>query len=437
MAANGGVAYYNLDNEPMLWNSTHRDVHPQPTTYDEMRNQTYQYAAAIKSADPSAKTLGPVLWGWCAYFYSALDGCGTGSDYQAHGSTPFVVWYLQQMNTYQQQNGTRILDYLDLHYYPQANGVALSSAGSTSTQALRLRSTRSLWDTTYTDESWIASMGLEGGIVKLIPRMKNWVNSNYPGTKTAITEYNWGAPEHINGALAQADVLGIFGREGLDLATLWGPPDATQPGAFAFRLYRNYDGAGKGFGDVSVQATSSDQGTLSVYAALRNADSAVTIVIINKTANGLTSNVSLAGFSPPQTAAVYHYSTNNLSAIVHLSDQQISGNVISRTFPANSITLFVMFPAGTGCINDPVKIEGSSTYYATIQDAFDSTLSPDAVIRVQAVERTETLNYNKGYSVKLQGGYDCGFTTNQGVTTVHGILMISDGTVTIENVIVQ
>ncbi|MBF0509064.1 MAG: glycoside hydrolase family 44 protein, partial [Deltaproteobacteria bacterium] len=71
-AAGGGVAYYALDNEPMLWNSTHRDVHPQPTTYDELRDRTYQYAAAIKSADPSARTLGPVLWGWCAYFYSAL-----------------------------------------------------------------------------------------------------------------------------------------------------------------------------------------------------------------------------------------------------------------------------------------------------------------------------------------------------------------------------
>ena len=27
-AANGGVRFYNLDNEPMLWSDTHRDVHP-------------------------------------------------------------------------------------------------------------------------------------------------------------------------------------------------------------------------------------------------------------------------------------------------------------------------------------------------------------------------------------------------------------------------
>src|SRR6185503_19599851 len=136
----------------------------------------------------------------------------------AHGNVPLVEWYLQQLRTYEQQNGVRLLDYLDLHYYPQANGVSLSGAGNTTTQALRLRSTRSLWDPTYTDESWI------GEAVQLIPRMRQWVNTDYPGTRLAIGEYNWGALDHINGALAQADVLGIFGREGLDLATLWDPP---------------------------------------------------------------------------------------------------------------------------------------------------------------------------------------------------------------------
>ena len=133
----------------------------------------------------------------------------------------------------------RLLDYLDLHYYPQASGVSLSGAGDAATQARRLRSTRvAVGSRRYVDESWINEA------VRLIPRMRDWVAQYYPGTKLAIGEYNWGALDHINGALAQADVLGIFGREGLDLATLWAPPTASQPGAFAFRMYRNYDGAG-------------------------------------------------------------------------------------------------------------------------------------------------------------------------------------------------
>ena len=95
--------FYDLDNEPMLWNSTHRDVHPSPTSYDELRDKTWAYAAAIKAADPSAQTLGPVLWGWCAYLYSAVDGCSPGTDYSSHGNVNFVPWYLQQMQAYEQQ----------------------------------------------------------------------------------------------------------------------------------------------------------------------------------------------------------------------------------------------------------------------------------------------------------------------------------------------
>jgi hypothetical protein len=343
-ASQGGVAFYDLDNEPMLWNSTHRDVHPQGVSYDEIRDLTYGYAAAIKGVDPTAKTLGPVLWGWCAYFYSARDGCGIGTDYQTHGNTPFVAWYLQQMRTYEEQRGVRLLDYLDLHNYPQASGVALSPAGNSATQALRLRSTRSLWDPSYLDESWISDTAPGGVAVRLISRMKEWVNGNYPGTKLAITEYNWGALDHINGALAQADLLGIFCREGLDLATLWGPPTLNQPGAFAFRIYRNYDGAGNGFGNTSVQATSGDQGSLAVYAAQRSADNALTVVVINKTATSLTSDVGLAGFTPASAAAVYRYSAASPSAIVELADQSVTAAGFSATFAANSITLFVLMP---------------------------------------------------------------------------------------------
>jgi hypothetical protein len=333
-ASNGGVAYYNLDNEPMLWNSTHRDVHPQPVSYDEIRDRTYQYAPVIKAADPTALTLGPVLWGWCAYFYSAKDDCGASKiDFNTHGNTYFVPWYLQQMKAYQDTHSVRILDYLDLHYYPQATDVSLNPAGDSGIQSLRLRSTRGLWDPTYTDESWI------GDTVHLIPRMKEWVNTNYPGTKLAITEYNWGGLEHINGALAQADVLGIFGREGLDLATIWGPPAASQPGAYAFRMYRNYDSAGHAFGDIGIRAMSSNQDKVSVYGAQRSTDKALTLIFINKTANDLTTPVTLTGTILPASAAVYRYSSAALNVIQHPEDLILGANGFTTTFPANSITL--------------------------------------------------------------------------------------------------
>ena len=341
-AESGGVAFYNLDNEPMLWDDTHRNVHPNPTSYDELRDSTYRYAAAIKEADSGAKTLGPTLWGWTAYFYSALDWEPGGSwwndpqDRNAHGGTPFVEWYLQQMKAYEDQHGVRILDYLDLHNYPQASGIALAPAGDSATQALRLRSTRSLWDPTYVDESWIDEP------VRLIPRMREWVDANYPGTKLAISEYNWGALDHINGALAQADILGIFGREGLDLATLWSPPSASQPGAFAFRMYRNYDGQGVTYGDTWIRSTSANQDKLAIYGTQRSSDGALTLMVINKTGENLSSNLNLSGFSPGGNAEVYRYSKANLGAIVRRADQTVGANGFRATYPAGSITLIVI-----------------------------------------------------------------------------------------------
>ncbi len=355
-AANGGVAYYNLDNEPALWSDTHRDVHPDPASYDEVRDRTYAYAAAIKAADPSAKTLGPVAWGWEEYLYSAKDRVVTQDcldnnksfwrdcrqDRMAHGDEPFVPWYLGQMKAYEQANSVRILDYLDLHYYPYG-GIALKPAGDAQKQQDRLASTRSLWDPTYIAPGWYDEP------VRLIPRMRGWVDQKYPLTKIAITEYNFGALDHINGALAQADALGIFGRERVDLATLWtyDPThmptfELTHPGAFAFRMYRNYDGAGSGFGNMAVESASSDPSRLSVYAAESTVDGFLTIMVVNKSGVAETSALGLAGFNPGTAAEVYRYSDANLGAIVHEANQAVTASGFTATYPPNSITLFVV-----------------------------------------------------------------------------------------------
>ena len=334
-AANGGVQFYELDNEPSDWYETHRDVHPSTLNYDELRDRTYLYAPAIKAADPSAKTIGPSNFGYGVYADSLVLG-----DKAAHGNTGFSEWYLQQMKLYNEQHGVRILDYFDQHYYPAQPGVTLSPAGNAATQALRLRSTRSLWDSTYVDESWIGQSGFPP--VQLIPTFRTWVNNNYSGTKISISEYNFGGLEDINGALTQADVLGIFGREQLDMATLWSGPTSTQPGAYAFRMYRNYDGAHSTFGDSWVRSTSSDQSSLAVYGAQRSSDSALTLMIINKTGNAITSNLSLNNYYPTNTAKVYRYSAANLNAIVQQPNLAVTPVGFSTTYPANSITLVIL-----------------------------------------------------------------------------------------------
>lgn len=380
-AGAGGVRYYALDNEPMLWPDTHRDVHPEPTSYDELRERTLAYAPAIKATDPGAQVLGPVVWGWSAYFWSALDWAPGGAwwnnpqDRLAHGNTPFLRWYLQQMHAHEQQHGLRVLDYLDVHYYyPQAGGVALASAGGSATQALRLRSTRSLWDPTYSDESWI------GEAVRLIPRMREWIDADYPGTKLALTEYNWGALDHLNGALAQADVLGILGREGVDLATLWDPPVANQPGAYAFRMYLNYDGQYGRFGDTRVRAESGDPSQLSVYAAQRSSDAALTVVVINKSAAPLNSTLALSSFSPAATAALYRYSAADLTAIVRHDDAVLEGGNLALSLPAMSVNLLVIAAQDGGPTQTPTPTPSQSATVPSPTRTPTATITPTVVV---------------------------------------------------------
>src|SRR5262249_22446201 len=115
----------------------------------------------------------------------------------------------------------------------------------------------------------------------------------------------------------------------------------TAPGAYAFRMYLNYDGAGSGFGNVSLHATSADQERLAVYAAQRTRDGALTVMVINKTTDDLTAPLSLTG--PDRgNAAVYQYGQADPAAIVRLPDQPITGGGVTMTFPAYSMTQLIV-----------------------------------------------------------------------------------------------
>jgi len=242
------VQMYILDNEPALWSETHRDVHPSPLTYDELLDRTIRYGTAIRNADPQGLIAGPAEWGWTGYFYSAKDaeaGVTYRPDRRAHGDVPLLPWYLKQLKEHEQKTGKRVLDILDVHYYPQANGV-YSDNSDAATAAVRLRSTRGLWDPTYKDESWI------GEPVRLLPRLKEWVQQNYPGLAISIGEYNFGGEKHISGGLAQAEALGRFGTEGIDYAFYWFEPPPNSPSYWAFRAFRNFDGKNGKFLNRSV-----------------------------------------------------------------------------------------------------------------------------------------------------------------------------------------
>jgi hypothetical protein len=296
-AASGGLKYYILDNEYSIWHATHRDVHPTGATMDEIRDKMVDFATRIKNQDPGALVVAPEEWGWSGYLlsgydqqYGALHGWQFHPDKDAHQGWDYVPWLLDQMRQREVATGRRLLDVFSLHYYPQ--GGEFGNDVSTAMQQRRNRSTRSLWDPSYTDETWINDE------IYLVPRMRQWVAQHYPNTKIAVTEYNWGAENHINGATTQADVLGIFGREGLDIGARWTTPDPATPTYKSIKMYRNYDNAGGAFGNVSVRATAADPDNLSSFAARRTSDGALTVMLIAKRLTGTTSTtVNVANYA--------------------------------------------------------------------------------------------------------------------------------------------
>ncbi|MGB9458635.1 MAG: glycoside hydrolase family 44 protein [Bryobacteraceae bacterium] len=390
----GGVQMWSLDNEPEWWDNVHMDMYHQPATYDDMLKRDIATAQVVKAADPTALITGPVPGGWSGMLFSKADmdsGWSTPPycywrnpvDQNAHGGQPWLVYYLQQMQQFEQQNGYRLLDYLDVHGYITPPGVGFDNTTTAANTALRLTSTRAFWDPTYIVPGFTNCSGYSdanGNQVApaLIPTMHGWVNQNYPNTKLAITEYNWGALEDITGAVAQADILGIFGREQIDMATLW--PDGSftlgVPGSYAFQIFLNYDGLGSQFGETSVSATGNPD-VLSIFAAQRH-DSALTVLVLNKTASAITDSISLKDFTPAATAQVWQYSASNLNAIVRQADLGVSGGSISTTFPAYSMTLFVI-PQSQDDMIAPQPVVTAVTSAASYDK---SAISPGEIVAI-------------------------------------------------------
>jgi mannan endo-1,4-beta-mannosidase len=352
-AASGGIAAYALDNEPALWPYTHSLLHPVKPTCAEIVGSGAAVAAMVKDMDSGAEVYGPVLYGWSAFmnFQDAADWTNALSSQYYW----FVSYYLEKMKEASSAAGVRLLDALDLHYYPEvyannSSGASTRITGNDSSGGLaaaRIQATRSLWDETYNEASWIT--GWIGEPVKLVPRLDDSIAEYYPGTKIALTEYCFGGINDYSGGIAQADALGIFGKYGVYSACYWG--DVGSFIAPAFRIFRNYDGAKSTFGDLSLVTNAPDAASYSVYASKESGTGRIHIIAINKTASAEVANLSLANTSRVVTSAeVYGFSEAGGANLVSMTAvSTIANNAFSYTLPARSVLHFILNdPAVTG-----------------------------------------------------------------------------------------
>ena len=328
--------FYALDNEPDLWAETHARIHPAKITYAELIKNNIEYAAAIKAIAPQA-----LVFGFCSYGFA---GFSTLQDAPDADKRNILDVYLAAMAAAEKTAGKRLIDVVDLHWYPEAranNIRIIEDNADPAAAAARIQAPRSLWDPAYTEESWITKDHTHGHIA-LIPTVKARIAQHYPGTKLALAEYYFGGGDHISGALAQADALGIFAREDLFAAALWHIGKTHDPYILgAFQMYLDYDAQGSTVGNTSLAATTTDTARASLYAT-RNPAGQLVLVALNKTDHPLTTDTLFKDLAPlPTSVSLYRLT----AADPHphpAGPAPLTESHLFLTLPAYSITTIVI-----------------------------------------------------------------------------------------------
>jgi len=400
--------FYDMDNEIEIWGSTHFDIHPNPSGYDELASVYRTEAAKLKTWDPQAVRFGPITCCWWFYWNGA-----NGNDKNAHGGVDFVPWWLNQIYWQDQIAGTRTLDVFDLHAYPDADTSGLTQA---QLQALAVSIYRDYWDPTFVSPSssinqpWTTNIQPNKTIPFRIPRMRAIANMIYPGTPMSFTEWSaaFAGESDFSTALGDADAYGIFGRERLALASRWEAPLPTNPNYLALKLYTNYDGSQHGFGTTSVADVNNGNPDLfSSYAALDSTAKTLTVMVLNKDPQNATRvQFALSGFNPASFVS-YTLTSSAPTKITASSSQSWSA---VETFAPYSATLLVI----TGSLANPPRS--------------DWDLNPDVVMVPANGEVTLQPKISSGTAeVTLSSAV---FDSFEGATACRGTLTLTEPRIT-------
>ncbi|HKN23511.1 MAG TPA: glycoside hydrolase family 44 protein [Candidatus Acidoferrum sp.] len=336
--------FAQLDNEPELWNSTHLEVQgPTAFTSDAYISKTISLCQALKDQFPDLLIFGPVHYGFEGIYnwQGELNATPTGNNW-------FPDKYLAAIKTASTTYGKPLVDVYDFHWYSEATDGSgnrvVNLTGPTLTDAqvqAIVQSPRSLWDTTYTENSWITADVL-GGPIYMLGRLQSRIAAENPGMKISITEYNNGGGQHIAGTIAQADNLGIFGAQNLFAANLW-PLNSTSPYILAgYRAFRDFDNANSNFGDTSIQTTSSNVANVVVYASTDTTiPGRVVFVAINRSTSSQVTAIN--GQSLSGTAHLFQMTATTAQGQspiqpVLVGTQAASGTSLTVTLPPLSVT---------------------------------------------------------------------------------------------------
>ncbi|MFL5728215.1 MAG: glycoside hydrolase family 44 protein [Cytophagaceae bacterium] len=329
--------YWNMDNEPEIWQYTHDDIASSSITAEMYMQKYFAVAKAARLKYPGIKLCGPVSpseWQWYSWNNSKITY--KGADY------PWMEYFIMRIGEEQKATGIRLLDVLDIHCYPNnpSNDVMLQL--------------HRLWFDTqwnYPDANGVKVVGpysWNSGVTKeyFFGRCNQWLTQHIGashGVKFSISEYGSlvsnGSEDPNVIACWYASHLGTFADKGIEFFTPW---DWYKGQWEVMHLFSNY------YGTLAVKTVNSTDTLVNAYSSISADEDSVMIVVVNKDqVNARSVNLNLQNFVP--TASVVNgYQLSGLSGETFFSKSNnalqtktftIAANQLSFSAPKLSVTM--------------------------------------------------------------------------------------------------
>lgn len=268
------VQYWNMDNEPEIWEGTHDDLMPKQLLAEDFMQKYFAIAKKARAIYPAIKLVGPVVaneWQW--YNWSGKPISADGRNY------PWLEFFIKRVAEEQKVTGVKLLDVLDIHFYPETN---------TAEEIVQLH--RVFFDRSFVysgangvrnvNGSWDTSQNKEYILARVNDWLDKYLGLNH-GVKLGVTEIGIQGNDPNVTAVWYASTMGEFMKNGVEIFTPW----SWKVGMWeTLHLFSRYNKT------MSIKGESSNETLVSAYPSINATQDSMSVVLVNRSPN-LSQNV--------------------------------------------------------------------------------------------------------------------------------------------------
>ena len=318
------ATYWNMDNEPEIWHTTHDDIVSSTLGAETFMQSYFAVAKKARTKFPNIKLVGPGPaneWQWYKWMNNIT---GTDGNYY-----PWLKFFIKRCAEEQQASGVRLLDVLDIHFYPTETAT---------TDIVQLH--RVFFDRNYDYPSANGVKSMNGGWNNvqtkeyIFGRINDWLiqyfGANH-GIKLGVTEMDVKSTDPSVVATWYASTMGEFMKNEVELFSPWSWKTGMWETLHLFARYNQ---------TLSVQGTSTDETLVSAYPSVNAAKNTLTIVLVNRsTSETKNTTLNFSNFTVQSTSADALRLSSLPSSETFISHTQNALQHNTVTFANNSATI--------------------------------------------------------------------------------------------------